>query len=372
MADLTVKDVIKHVEELAPKNLAFDGDPIGLHVGSMNQKVSKVMVTLDALEDVVDEAVENNVDLIIAHHPLLFKPLKSINLNTEKGRIIAKLIKNDISVYAAHTNLDIATDGVNDMLMDQLGLDIQGVVVETEKESLVKLVVYVPSSHQDEVRNAISEAGAGHIGDYSHCTFNTLGEGTFKPLEGTNPHIGEQNQLEKVEEYRMETIMPANIITEVVSAAKAAHPYEEMAYDLYPLELTGASKGLGRIGKLREPMNLDDFSSYCKTAFGIAAIRFVGDADKQISTVAMIGGSGGKFINQAKISGADVLITGDIDYHTAHDAKGLGLTMIDPGHHIEQVMKTALTRILENKINSEEKVIDIIVSTINTDPFSFI
>ncbi len=197
----TVKDVINLLEDFAPKSYAFEGDKIGLHVGKMNAKVSKVMIALDVLESVVDEAIENDVNLIVAHHPLIFKPLKKIDLNSEKGRIIQKLIKHDISVYAAHTNLDIATGGVNDMLMNQLGIKHTDILVETGEEPLFKLVVFVPQTHEDQLRDALSNAGAGHIGDYSHCTFNSTGTGTFKPLDGTNPYIGQKVNSKKYKKY---------------------------------------------------------------------------------------------------------------------------------------------------------------------------
>ncbi|GAA0457662.1 Nif3-like dinuclear metal center hexameric protein [Alkalibacillus silvisoli] len=372
MHEAKVKDVIKIVEEMAPKHLAFEGDPIGLQVGDFNGKVKRVMVALDVLENVVDEAIVKEIDLIIAHHPFIFKPLKSIDINSEKGRIIKKLIKHDITVYAAHTNLDITSGGVNDMLMNQLGIESEGVVVSTEKERLYKLVIFVPTTHETELRDALAEAGAGHIGNYSHCTFNSEGFGTFKPQEGTDPFIGSTNQLEKVNELRMETIVPESLLGQSIQLANEAHPYEEMAYDLYPLQLQGEDKGLGRIGRLESPKTLEEFAQDVKHSFNVPQLRFVGDPSKKVKKVAVIGGDGNKFINQAKLKGADVLITGDVYYHTAHDALGIGLAMIDPGHHVEQVMKQGLMNILEEKANDHQFDLEFTSSGQVTEPFQFL
>ncbi|WP_017186990.1 Nif3-like dinuclear metal center hexameric protein [Alkalibacillus haloalkaliphilus] len=372
MNQVTVKDVISMVEKKAPKHLAFEGDPIGLQVGDLNQKVSKVMVTLDVLEGVVDEAIEKDIDLIVAHHPLIFKPLKSLDLNSEKGKIVNKLIKHSITVYAAHTNLDIANGGVNDMLMEQLGIESDGVVVSTEKERLFKLVIFTPTTHENEVRDALAESGAGHIGNYSHCTFNSDGFGTFKPQEGTNPYIGSTNELEKVDELRMETIVPESLLDHSIKLANEAHPYEEMAYDVYPLHLDGEEKGLGRIGKLEQPRTLEQFANEVKQTFNVPQLRFVGDPNKKVNKVAVIGGDGNKYINQAKRKGADVLITGDVYYHTAHDALGIGLGMIDPGHHIEQIMKQGLKNHLQQEANKDKMGVQFVSSEQVTEPFQFL
>ncbi|NIK13366.1 Nif3-like dinuclear metal center hexameric protein [Alkalibacillus almallahensis] len=366
------KDIINVLESFAPKSLAFEGDPIGLQVGDLNSSVEKVMISLDVLENVVDEAIEQNVDLIIAHHPFIFKPLKSINTNDEKGKIINKLVKHDITVYAAHTNLDIAQGGVNDWLMEQLGLQPEGVVVPTTQDTLYKMVVFVPTSHEDELRNALAEAGAGHIGQYSHCTFNSEGFGTFKPQEGTNPYIGSANELEKVQELRMETVVPASILQDVIDQANEAHPYEEMAYDVYPLELDGEPLGLGRMATLNETTTLEQFAQTVKKAFNVPQLRFVGRSNKKVKKVAVIGGDGNKFIHQAKRQGADVLITGDVYYHTAHDALGMGLGMIDPGHHVEEVMKEGLKNELVSRTESRGYDVAFVSSNQVTEPFQFL
>ena len=364
----TVNDVIRVMERIAPKSLAFEGDRIGLQVGSRNQPVKRVMVTLDVLESVVDEAIEKEVDLIIAHHPFIFKPFQEINWDSEKGKIAKKLLTHEISVFVAHTNLDIAKGGVNDLLMEKLGFEHTDVLVETTTEKLYKLVIHVPKDHENELRNALAEAGAGYIGNYSHCTFNLEGIGTFKPQEGADPYIGSANELERVEEYRMDTIVPESILDLTIELAKQAHPYEEMAYDVYPLHLKGDPYGLGRIVTMDEPMTLKELAEQVKEAYHVPNLRFVGNPNKTIRTIAVIGGDGNKYIAHAKRMGADVLITGDVYFHTAHDALGMGLAMIDPGHHIEEVMKEGL----KDRLKDEEPTLDIVSSDTITEPFTFL
>lgn len=368
----TGQQVIKWFEQLAPKHLAMDKDPIGLHVGTLNKKVQKVMVTLDVLENVVDEAIERNVDLIISHHPLLYMPLKQINPDQEKGRIVQKLIKNDITVYAAHTNLDVAKGGVNEAMCEALGMEPSEILVETEKEKLYKLAVFVPKTHQESLREALGDAGAGHIGDYSHCVFSSRGTGSFKPLEGSDPFIGTQGEIEKVEEVKVETIVPQSLLSKVLKAMEQAHPYEEVAYDVIPLENPGPSQGLGRLAELSEPMKLRDFAEHVKTSFDVPALRVVGDLEKPVKKVAVLGGDGNKYISHAKRKGADVFITGDLYFHVAHDALGMGLNVIDPGHHVEKVMKKTVYDYLKTVFEENDVETEVLISESNTEPFQFL
>ncbi len=368
----TGQQIIKWFEELAPKHLAMDKDPIGLQVGTLNKKVNKVMVTLDVLENVVDEAIENGVDLIIAHHPLLYVPLKQVNPDHEKGRIVQKLLKHDITVYAAHTNLDVAKGGVNEALSEALGLEPSDVLMETDSEKLFKLAVYVPETHKEQLHKALGDAGAGHIGDYSHCIFQTPGTGSFKPLDGTNPFIGTQGEIEKVEEVKMETIVPQSLLTNVLKAMEGAHPYEEVAYDLFPLENKGEKQGIGRIAKLDESKTLRELAEHVKVSLDVPTLRVVGDLDKTVKTIAISGGDGNKFISHAKRKGADVFITGDLYFHVAHDAMGMGLSVIDPGHHVEKVMKKKVQDYLQHVFEEQGVDTELITSEVNTEPFQFL
>ncbi|RIW31026.1 Nif3-like dinuclear metal center hexameric protein [Bacillus salacetis] len=365
-------EIINLFETLAPKELAEDGDPIGLQIGRLNQKVDKVMVTLDVLEEVVDEAVDKGVKLIIAHHPPLFRPLKTLKTDTVQGRMIEKLIKNDISVYAAHTNLDVARGGVNDLLAEALELKETRLLLPTFKEKLKKLAVFVPEEAADKVRKAMGDAGAGHIGNYSHCTFTSKGTGRFLPGEGTDPYIGEKGKLEAAAEVKVETIYPDKVEKKILKAMVESHPYEEAAYDILPLENDGETLGLGRIGKLSSPMSLKEFALYVKEKLNVSNVRVTGALTDSIQKVAVLGGDGNKFIHTAKFSGADAFVTGDLYYHTAHDAMMLGLNVVDAGHHIEKVMKEGVARWMAEK--SREKGLDVeyLVSEVNTDPFTFL
>jgi len=358
------------MEQWAPKFLAYDWDPVGLQVGSYHKTVDNVLVTLDVTEEVVDEAVSKDVDLIIAHHPLLFNPIKQLNFDDPQGRMIKKLIKHEIAVYASHTNLDIAQGGVNDLLCDALKIKNRTPLIQTYEESLYKVAVFVPKTHVQAVMDALSLKGAGHIGNYSHCTFQTPGQGTFKPLEGSNPFIGQANNLTTVDEVKIETIVEQSKYEQAIEAMIHAHPYEEVAYDVYPLKNKGKSLGLGRIGQLEQPISLELLCQHAKKAFDVPALRVVGNLISDVSKVAIVGGSGEKYIVQAFEAGADVLVTGDITFHAAQMAQEMGLAIIDPGHHIEKIMIEATKAYLESALNDE--AIEVIASQVNTEPFQFI
>ncbi|MDY0405552.1 Nif3-like dinuclear metal center hexameric protein [Virgibacillus sp. 179-BFC.A HS] len=364
---LTNADIFKVMEAWAPKSLAYDWDNVGLQIGSNNRPVKKVMVTLDVLEEVADEAIANHVDLVIAHHPLLFKSLSRIDTEQPKGRTIQKLLAKNISVYAAHTNLDVAAGGVNDMLFEALQLQDKEVLLPTQAEELYKLAVYVPISHQEDIMHAWAKTDAGHIGAYSHCTFRTQGKGTFKPLEGTNPYIGKQQEISFVDEVRMETIVKKSRLADTIKAMIAAHPYEEVAYDVYPLENKGELMGLGRIGTLEKQMNLKELCEFVKTALSVPAVRVTGDLTKSIKKVAVLGGSGEKYFMDAKRKGADAYITGDVTFHAAQDAEQIGLAVIDPGHHVEKIMTVKTQAYLREKFPD----LEIITSNVHTEPFQF-
>ncbi|MCM3765310.1 Nif3-like dinuclear metal center hexameric protein [Neobacillus niacini] len=364
-------EIIGLFEKFSPKNLAVEGDKIGLQIGRLNKKVERVMIALDVLENVIDEAIEKDVQLIIAHHPPIFRPLKNIMTDTIPGRMIEKLIKNDIAVYAAHTNLDVAKGGVNDWLAEALGLEGTEVLVPTFDTKLKKLVIFVPVSHADQVREALGNAGAGFIGNYSHCSFTGAGTGRFKPGADTNPYIGKTGELEAVEEVRIETIVPETLVKKAVTAMIKAHPYEEVAYDLYPLDNKGEALGLGRIGKIAQT-TLGEFAEKVKSALDVERVRVIGDLHDKVSKVAVLGGDGNKYFSHAKFKGADVYVTGDIYYHTAHDAMMQGLNMIDPGHNVEKVMKKGLTKTLQQMCQDEGYQVEIFPSEVDTNPFKYV
>lgn len=364
-------EIIRLFEQFSPKKYAMEGDKIGLQIGRLNNQVERVLVTLDVTEEVVDEAIAKDVGLIIAHHPLIYRPLQKIDTETAPGRIVEKLLKNDIAVYAAHTNLDVANGGVNDILADALGLTNTEVLVPSYEDQLKKLVVFVPEENAQEVKEAMGQAGAGAIGNYSHCAFTATGVGQFLPGEESNPFIGNKGKLEEVREVRVETIVPESIEKRVLSAMLRAHPYEEVAYDLYPLENVGESLGLGRIGNISK-MTLRDFAQHVKKSLDVKTVRVVGDLDAMVSKVAVLGGDGNKYYMSAKLKGADVYVTGDIYYHTAHDAMMAGLNMVDPGHNVEKVMKKGVANLMSKLCQEKNYNVSFVESEVHTDPFLFI
>lgn len=319
------------LEEIAPRKLAEDWDHVGLLVGSPDQEIQNILVTLDVTAQAVEFAVKNRINLIISHHPLLFKAIHTIRTDLPQGKLLADLLSNQIAVYAAHTNLDSARGGVNDVLAERLGLGNSQTLRSGQSEGLLKLVVYVPQTHLDAVRSAITEAGAGHIGNYSHCAFATEGTGSFLPLAGTHPFLGKTDQLEYVSECRLETILPEHNISQVLTAMRAAHPYEEVAYDLYPLFNKIDGLGLGRIGDLPVKTTLREFALLVCEKLG-TGVKVCGDLSGQVQRVAVCGGSGADLIQDAVRAGADLFVTGDIKYHEAQQAAAMGLVIIDAGH----------------------------------------
>ncbi|MDK8180975.1 Nif3-like dinuclear metal center hexameric protein [Paenibacillus sp. UMB4589-SE434] len=364
--------IIQWMEKLAPKSLAVPDDRIGLQLGSLQGEINNVLITLDVTEAVVEEAIQIGAKLIIAHHAIIFRPLKDLQTDTPAGRLYEKLIKHDIAVYISHTNYDIAEGGMNDLMADALRLQHVKVLEKLQQEKLQKLVVFVPKSHAEQVRTAILDTGAGWIGDYSHCSFNLEGIGTFKPLEGTNPFIGTTGKVEEVEEVRMETIIPSSVKSRVLRAMLKAHPYEEVAYDLYPVELEGKVYGLGRVGKLTEAVTLSELAEQVKTQFNVPFVRVVGPLDREVSKVAVLGGSGSRYVKHALFHGADVLVTGDIDYHTAHDALAAGLCIIDPGHNAEKMMKDSVAARLQAIANEQRSDTKFHSSGIATEVFQML
>lgn len=369
----TVKQVTAALEEMAPQNLAESWDKVGLHVGDPHRPVRKVMLSLDSNdESVIDEAIRIGADLIIAHHAMIFKAVQTIRTDTPYGRKLQKLLVNNIGVYVAHTNLDIAEGGVNDILASRLHLEHVEVLSRVHNRRLKKLVVFVPETHHEQVRIALGDAGAGWIGNYSHCTFNTPGTGTFVPQEGTDPYIGEQGRLETVSEVRIETIVEEHIQEKVIRAMLEAHPYEEVAYDVYPLEIMGKELGVGRVGDLVQEMTFGQLAEFVKQQYGVEHARVVGPLDRPVRRVAVVGGSGEEYYPQAIQKGADVFITGDIRYHYAQDALADGLCLIDPGHNTEKICLPSLQAYLQAKMNDYGYDTEVVVSETNTEPFTFV
>ena len=365
-------ELIGTLEQAFPKHLSYEGDPIGLHVGTLNKKVRRIMVALDVLENVVDEAIEKKVDLIVAHHPLLFRPAWKIQTDTAQGRLLKKALVNDIAIYGIHTNLDIGEGGINDYLAESIGLTETKIMDVTYEESLLKLVTFVPTDYIDTVHAAVCKAGAGHIGNYSETSFRSEGTGTFRSLENTNPFIGRRGELAHVQEVRLETILPVSLKKKVLKALLDAHPYEEVSYDFYTLEQKSRAYGLGRVGRLSDSMTLRSFALYLKEQWDLDGVRVVGDLDALVQKVAISGGDGNKYIAKAKRAGADVFVTGDIYYHNAHSAMDLNLNIVDVGHHAEKICKPLLENFFMEKAKENQWELEVIQSESPTNPFQFL
>jgi len=366
------QEIIQLFESWSPKKIAAkDGDPIGLAIGTLNKSVSKVLVTLDVNEDVVDEAIENSCELIIAHHPPIFGKLANLRTDNPKGHLIEKCIKNDIAVYAAHTNLDVAEGGVNDLLAEALQLKNCEVLVPTYSEKMYKLAVFVPEDHADELRQALAGVGAGQIGDYDSCSYTISGQGRFRALDGAKPFTGEVGKLHTEPEVKIEVVVAETNKNKILRAMLNHHPYEEPAYDLYVLETPAKEMGLGRIGTV-DTIPLKEFAEHVKKSLNVPKVRVVGDLNSKVSKIAVLGGDGNKYIYAAKRAGADVFVTGDMYFHVAQDAESIGLNIVDPGHHVESVMKVGVAEKMaalcaENKIECS-----FIASKLSTEPFQFI
>jgi dinuclear metal center YbgI/SA1388 family protein len=325
-----VAQITEAVERIAPLALAEEWDNCGLQAGDQGAEANRVLVALTPLPEVFDEAEDKGADFLLFHHPLIFGPLKTIVTSSYPGDLLARAIRNGLAVYAAHTSYDATPAGVSFALARALGLG-GPLRVLSPRGALRKLVVFVPEENVDAVAKALAGAGAGVIGDYTECTFRIWGTGTFRGGDETNPYLGEKGRLEEVEEVRMETVLPAHALRRAVEAATAAHPYEEMALDVYPVEGSPEGCGYGRLGTLPERLTAGELREYVSESLGFPS-RLVADAGRRIETVAVLGGSGGSFIAEAAASGAQAYVTGDVDYHDALLAESLDLTVIDAGH----------------------------------------
>lgn len=358
------------IERIAPKYCAEDWDNVGLMVGRYDKVISRVLVSLEFDDEVLKEAQQKDVDLIITHHPLIFNTLKNVRPENPQGMYVYELIRNGIDLYSCHTNLDSSIDGLNRHIAEKLSLKDLEVMDVMGHESYKKLVVFVPKGYEEIVRDAMGNAGAGYIGNYSHCTFMMSGTGTFLPHEGTNPFLGRIGKLEKADEYRIETIVPDRLLKKVISAMLKVHPYEEVAYDIYPTENQGNPYGIGRIGYTDDEYNPFEYALRVKEALDLKEVKIGGEINKRIKRVAVVNGSGGSYVSKAHFAGADLLVTGDVSYHQYRDAKALGLAVIDAGHYGTEKHFVSFMADYLRKAAAEEKLdFEIFESGTNMDPF---
>ncbi len=324
-----MNDVDNIMEQWAPRWIAWERDNVGLQVGDRKASVRRILICLDVTEDVVAEAVSMKADLLISHHPLLFRPATSITTSDPIGRMILKLARHGIALYSAHTNLDFTRDGVSMSLARTLGL--QNIrFLSPLKGLMAKIAVFVPEQSVQHVLEAMAKAGAGVIGEYSHCSFQINGRGTFLGSEQSNPTVGTKGKLESAEEVRLEMILPRTSVPAVAAAMKSAHPYEEVAYDIYPLDNESTEFGMGAIGELKTALPLKEFLDHVRKVLRAEGLRISGDRAASVKKIAVCGGSGSDLIPEAIRAEANAFVTADVRYHSFHDAGDL--VLIDAGH----------------------------------------
>jgi dinuclear metal center YbgI/SA1388 family protein len=327
---MTVGDICKHIDEQIPVALQESYDNSGLQTGSYDSTLTSVLLTIDVTEKVIEEAVSKQCNLIISHHPMIFSPLKRVTDSSPVQRMVVAAIQNGIAIYSAHTNLDSVYGGVSFKMASKLGLTNRE-VLSPVSDKLVKLVTFVPPDHLERVKQAIFEAGAGHIGDYDSCGFQIPGEGSFRGNEKSNPFAGTRGQLHYENEIRFETILPSFLTGRVVKALIATHPYEEPAFDLYPLLNKWNRAGMGCIGMVESPISADVLLARVKSLFSAEVLRYSGNSAKQLQRIAVCGGSGITLLPDAIAAGADAFITGDIKYHQFFEAQQ-NILLVDAGH----------------------------------------
>ena len=345
---LKIGEITGYLEKIAPPALQQSYDNAGLILGDVNSEVSAVLVTLDVTEEVVDEAIKLNAGLIVAHHPLVFSGLKKITGKTAVERTLLKAVRNNIAVFASHTNIDSIENGVNGKICEKIGLtDCR--ILQPAGGKLKKLVTFIPEGHADKVRIAVFEAGAGHIGNYDYCGYNLTGKGSFRGNEDTNPFVGEKNKVHYEEEIRFETIFPAYLQQAVLQALLDSHPYEEVAYDIYPLDNRFNKVGDGMTGVLPEAIPEMQMLELLKKTFGTGCIRHTKLMGKPIRKIAVCGGAGSFLLPQAIAAGADFFVSADFKYHQFFDTENR-IVIADIGHfESEQFTKELFYELLTKK-----------------------
>ena len=362
---MIVKDVTKYLEKIAPLHLQESYDNSGLQVGDLNCDLTGVLVSLDVTLEVIDDAINQKCNLIVAHHPVIFGDLKKVTNNFLTGSIIYKAIKNDINIYAIHTNLDNVPNGVNNKIAELIGLKRKRILLP--KQNLLKLVVFVPESHLENVSQALFNSGAGNIGNYKNCMFSSIGEGSFFPVSGANPFKGKEGEFEKVKENKLEVIFPDYLLSEIIESMNSAHPYEEVAYDVFKL-LNNSSIGSGMVGELENPMEELEFLKLIKKNFHAKGIRHTKLMNRPIQKVAICGGSGSFLLKNALNVDADIFITSDFKYHQFFEANNK-ILIADIGHYeSEQFTIDLISDFLMKKFIN----FAIRLTTVNTNPINYL
>ena len=329
----TVREVCDYLKILAPLNLAEDWDNVGLLLGDDSSSVKKVMTCLTLTTDVAAEATDFGAQLVVTHHPVMFKPIKQITASTAEGRMLLTMIRSGIAVYSPHTAWDNSTAGINQQLAELLELKEIAPLRQRAVTDQVKLVTFVPESHLETVRKALWDAGAGVIGNFRQCSFNLHGTGTFFGSDSTNPAIGKSGQLEQVEEVRVEVVCPAKRLDHALTLLRMAHPYEEPAVDVFSVKAIANAAGAGRFGILPKPITLNELSHTVSNRLGLANVQFVGEQSQVINRLGIACGAASEFLRDAQRTGCQALLTGEARFHACLEARDLGLGMLLPGHY---------------------------------------
>ncbi len=363
---MQLKELLKVFEEVAPLSLQESYDNSGIQLGSPDQEVTRALVCLDVTPAVLREAIKKKCDLIISHHPLIFEGIKRVSGKTATEQVLLEAIRNNVAILSLHTNLDNVKGGVNSRLAEKLGLE-RLKILRPARGVLKKLVTFCPGDYADEVRAALFKAGAGQIGDYDCCSYNLEGKGSFRAGENSNPFVGNLRELHFEEETRIETIFPGYLQPDVLAAMKSAHPYEEVAYDVYPIDNQFDQAGSGMIGELKTPMRADEFLAMVKKKLGVAFVRHSPPVDDPVQVIALCGGSGAFLLPDAIQAGAQAFVTGDVKYHQFLDVAGK-LLLVDAGHYeTEQHTKELLVDIVKEKMIN----FALLISETNTNPVRY-
>jgi dinuclear metal center YbgI/SA1388 family protein len=364
---MKLSDLCTFLDSAIPLSFQEEYDNSGLQVGQPGKEIKSALITLDVTESVIDEAYKKGCDVIISHHPLIFNGIRKITGTTSTDRILIKVIKNDIAVYSAHTNLDMMSNGVSKKMAQKLGLQNLKVLLPL-KDRLIKLVTFIPEDHLEKVRDAIFNAGAGKIGNYDLCGFSVPGTGSFRAGEETNPFSGERGKLHFEKEIRFETILLSHLKGKVIKALLENHPYEEVAYDLYQLKNDNIEIGLGCTGHFKEPVSENDFLNLVSSVFDARGLRYSRLTGKEVKKVALCGGSGAALLSDAISVGADAFITGDIKYHTFFEAENR-ILIADCGHFESEKFSI---EILSDLIIKKFPKFAVRFSETNTNPINYL
>jgi dinuclear metal center YbgI/SA1388 family protein len=368
---LQVSNIVQLFEDWAPDWVAWEKDNVGLQVGDRHNRVTRILVTLDVSKQIVSEAIAQKVELIVSHHPLLFRPPSSIIASDPVGKLVLRLAEHKIALFSAHTNLDFAQGGVSFTLAKELGLKNIRFLTPL-KNSLAKIVVFIPDGYVERVIRAMTQAGAGVIGKYSTCSFGSKGTGSFCGSAASNPFLGKRENFESVEETRLEMAAPRASVPGVVAALKAVHPYEEPVYDIYFIENSNPNFGMGALGTLPTPKPLGIFLTSLKQTLGAGALRYTGNLVDKIQNVAVCGGAGSDLLPEAIAAKADVFVTADIKYHAFQKAEHT-IALIDAGHwETEHIILKPIADRLRSAARAAHKPLTVFITKHKTNPIKIL